>query len=296
MIGYVRAFKPELLVGEYELYKGVYCSLCRSLMRNYSPLAQIFLNYDYTLAALVLLAVRGDKCVFERGRCPYNPLKKCLSCSSREVFDLCSHAVIITVYNKLRDNIRDKGFFSRLLALILMPAVYLMYRKARRKAPEVDRIVCEAMKKQNEAETRACALDEAAHPSAEALGKILSLGAVDEQHKLLYTLGYMIGRFVYILDAADDLPDDIKRGNFNPFTERASELKSDEGRAKFAQSVMQMLNFTQSEAVKALGELDIKRFDGILENIIYDGLTASAKAALAKYTGEEMKQTKLEIS
>lgn len=295
MIGYVKAFKPELLVGEYELYRGVYCSLCRSLGRNYSPIAQLFLSYDYALAALVRLAVCGDKCVFERGRCPYNPLKKCLRCLNRETLDLCSHAIIITVYNKALDNLHDKGFSSRLLAALIMPVVYPMYRKARRRAPEVDGFVREAMLMQSEAEKKGAVLDEAAHPSAQALGKILSLGSDGGERELLNTLGYMIGRYVYILDAADDLPGDVKRGNFNPFAARAGELESESGRAGFAKSVMQMLNLTQSEAVKALGELDIKRFDGILENIIYDGLTACARETLSKYTGENKKQTQIEV-
>lgn len=295
MLGYVRAFKPDLRMSEYELYKGVYCSLCRSLGKHYSPLAQLFLSYDFALAALVRLAVADEKCIFVKGRCPYNPAKSCLRCQSGEVFELCAHAVIITVYYKVIDNLHDRGFRSRVGAALLLPAVSLMHRKARHRAPEVEAIVARAMKQQAQAEKAARSLDEAAHPSARALGEMFALGAHGDEREALYSFGYMIGRYVYILDAADDLEDDIKKGNFNPFAVKAQSLSTEEGRRKFAQHITGVLNLTQSEAVNALGALGVKRFSSLLENIVYDGLCGSADRVLAKYTGEDGRQKRLVI-
>lgn len=295
MLGYVRAFKPDLRMSEYELYKGVYCSLCRRLGKNYSPIAQLFLSYDFALAALVRLAVSDEKCVFVKGHCPYNPAKRCLNCQSTDVFDLCAHAVIITVYYKLIDNLRDRGFWSRIGAGLLLPIVSLMHGKAKRKAPEIDSIVAHAMKLQAQAEKAEKSLDEAAHPSADALGEILACGVQGDEHAMLYSFGYMTGRYVYILDAADDLEDDIKKGNYNPFAAKAHSLSTQEGRSKFSQHVTGVLNLTQSEAVNALGSLKVRRFASLLENIVYDGLCGSADRVLAKYTGEDKKQKQFVI-
>ena len=41
MTGYIKAFKPELKIKDYELYKGVYCSECRVLGRLYTPIARM---------------------------------------------------------------------------------------------------------------------------------------------------------------------------------------------------------------------------------------------------------------
>ncbi len=287
MLGYVKAFKPEMKVKDYELYRGIYCSLCRALGRNYSPIAQLFLSYDFAFAAVLRLASADAGCSFIKKSCPYNPAKKCMICQSRETLDFCSHAIIITVFYKILDNMHDGGFKSKLIAFLLYPIIFLMHKKAMRLAPEIDKIIGESMKTQSETEKKkdAC-IDEAAHPSADALGKIFSLDFDGERKNSLYTLGYMVGRFVYILDAADDLADDLKNGSFNPFSSEYSAINDENIKKEFAHRVKGMLNLTQSNALDALDALEKKRFEDILENIVLDGLDFSAERVLKKYSPE----------
>lgn len=287
MLGYVKAFKPEMKVKDYELYRGIYCSLCRALGRNYSPIAQLFLSYDFAFAAVLRLAAVENGCSFVKKSCPYNPAKKCMICQSRETLDFCSHAIIITVYYKILDNMHDRGVKSKLIAYLLYPVIWLMHKKAARFAPEIDTIIGESMKIQSDTEKKkdAC-IDEAAHPSADALGKIFSLGFDGERKNSLYTLGYMVGRYVYILDAADDLEDDLKNGSFNPFKAEYNEIKNENMRKAFNQRVTGMLNLTQSNALDALDSFEKKRFEDILENIVLEGLTFSAEKVLKKYLSD----------
>ncbi len=290
MLGYVKAFKPEMKIKDYELYKGVYCSLCRALGRLYSPLAQLFLSYDFAFAAVLRLAAIENGCDFSPKRCPYNPAKKCMICLKKDEIDFCAHAVIVTVFYKVRDNLHDGGIKSKLLAMLIYPVIYFMHKKAKRLSPEADGIVERSMKAQLETEKKTgVGIDEAAHPSAEALGRIFSLGFDGERKNALYSLGYMIGRFVYILDAADDIEDDIKNGSFNPLGNEYSDMKNEETRRAFAGRVREMLNLTQSSAIDALDELEKKRFGDILENIVFDGLTHSADKALEKYGNSQKK-------
>lgn len=273
---------------DYELYRGIYCSLCRALGRNYSPIAQLFLSYDFTLACILRLAAAESGCSFSQKRCPYNPSKKCMICGSREVFDLCSHAVIITVYYKILDNLHDKGFLSKLAAALIFPAVALMHKKAEKLAPEIETSVADAMKKQAEIESKTDpSLDEAAHPSAEALAKVFSLGFEGQKEQALRSIGYMTGRFVYILDAADDLEDDVKKGGFNPFA--SEDISSENGRKAFADKVRGMLNLTQSEALESFDTLELQRFYDMTENILLEGLSDCAERVLSKYGKKEKK-------
>ena len=148
---------------------------------------------------------------------------------------------------------------------------------------EIDKIIGDSMKKQAETEKKTeVGIDESAHASADALGKIAAFGFDGKTKESLYSLGYMVGRYVYILDAADDLEDDIKRKNFNPFKGRFEQAESE----AFAQNVRGMLNLTQSGALDAFDSLEVKRFGDILENIILDGLTFSAEKVLKKYLPE----------
>ncbi len=286
MLGYVKAFKPEMKIKDYELYRGIYCSLCRALGRLYSPVAQLFLSYDFAFAAVLRLAAGESSCNFTQKRCPYNPAKKCMICGSQKELDFCAHAVIITVYYKIKDNLHDGGFKNKLLAALIYPFAKLMYKKAARLAPDIDKIIGESMAMQAEIEKKNTCLDEAAHPSADALGKIMALGFDGERSKSLYRLGYMTGRLVYIIDAADDLEDDIKNGSFNSFKAEYSDIKNETVRKAFAERVREIFNLTQSSALDALDSVEKKRFEDILENIVLDGLTLSAEKVLCKYTGE----------
>ena len=290
MLGYVRAYKPDMKMKDYELYKGIYCSLCRALGRNYSPLAQLFLSYDFALACVLRLAAAEKGCAFSKKRCPYNPSKKCMICGSKDVFDFCAHAVIITVYYKVLDNLHDKGFFSKLAAALVFPAVALMHKKAARLAPEAEKAVADAMKLQAETEAeKSPSIDEAAHPSAQALATVFSLGFEGETKEALSKIGYMTGRFVYILDAADDLEDDLKKGAFNPFC--GEDISGAESRKNFAEKVRGMLNLTQSNALESLDMLEVKRFYDIMDNILLEGLSNCAEKVLSKY-GEKAEKSK----
>lgn len=292
MLGYVKAFKPEMKVKDCELYRGIYCSLCRALGRNYSPIAQLLLSYDFAFAAVLRLAASEKGCSFSQKRCPYNPAKKCMICSRRDELDFCAHALIITVYYKVLDNLHDSGFGSKLLAALIYPMIKLMHKKAARLAPEVDKIIGESMKLQAETEKKSgVGIDEAAHASADALGKVTALGFEGKTADSLYSLGYMVGRYVYILDAADDLEDDISSGNFNPFKDEYSEIKDEKIRKIFVERVKGMLNLTQSSALEALDSFEKKRLGEVLENIVFDGLTFSAERALGKYLPETKEKT-----
>lgn len=291
LLGYIKAFKPEMKIKDYELYRGVYCSVCRVLGREYTPLAQLFLSYDFAFAALLRLSVADGGCHFTQRRCPYNPSKKCMICGGRDEIEFCAHALIITVYYKLIDDLHDRGLFQRLAAALLFPAVALMHKKAKKLAPEAEKTVSTAMKNQSSAEKDpGCGVDKAADPTATALGELFSLGFTGEKADLLRRLGYMTGRFIYILDAADDLEDDIKKGCFNPFIKENPDIKTEPGRRELAERIVGMLNLTQGQAVEALSRIKPDRFGDILENIVYDGFDLAAEKVTKKYLPQEPKK------
>ena len=57
MTGYIKAFKPELKIKDYELYRGVYCSECRVLGRLYTTIERMLLSYAFTFLPTVRLAL-----------------------------------------------------------------------------------------------------------------------------------------------------------------------------------------------------------------------------------------------
>ena len=268
MFGYIRACKPELKIKEYETYKAVYCSLCKKLGKNYGLLSRLTLSYDFTFLALLNAALSDENLCFEQKRCAFNPLKKCNYCKKEKdaFLDFPAAAAMIMLYYKICDNIADEGFFKALLFRTIKPIFKGARNKAMKQYPELEAVIFDYINKQNTAEkAEESTLDDLCNPTAEVLSKILAfLSQNDTEQKVLSRLGYCLGRYIYILDAACDLEEDIRKNRFNVL----KQIKRDEVQKK----VKEQLYFCINESALAFELLDIKKFKTILGNIIYLGL------------------------
>lgn len=278
MFGYVRIAKPELKVKEYETYKAVYCSLCRELGRTYGLWSRFTLSYDFTFLALINMSLSAGCDPIERKRCVFNPFKKCNYCKSNEKLKMPAAAAMIMSYYKLTDNIKDEKGIKKLGFICLKPLFAHARKKASKSYPAIEQIVHEYIEKQDALEKQNCSsLDMAADPTAYALGKILTeCGNNEVQKRILDRIGYCIGRYIYILDAACDLEDDIKSGSYNFLK---SEFSGD--RKEFMKKrILPQLYVCSNEAGKAFELLDVKKYKSILGNIIYLGLEDTFKKEL----------------
>ena len=272
MFGYVKVEKGELRVREWETYRGLYCSLCRALSRRYGLPARAILSYDVTFLLAVRLAQDGVVPSFRPGRCPFNPAKRCSYCQNGdEAFDFACAAAVVLFYYKLRDDIADSGFLKRLPLYLLLSVAALWRKKAKRLFPAVDAVAAEAMAAQRDAEQAGCdSADRAAHASADALGKLFRLGAKDRA-EACYRFGYCVGRWVYLIDAADDLKKDFRRHNYNVFLRRFALNRPSLTQEQRA-DVTAMLEMTQANAMEALEQTGLTVLYPILENIVLLGM------------------------
>ena len=268
MFGYVKIYKPELKVKDYEAYQGVYCSLCKRIGKDYGQLARLTLNYDFTLLALARLGYAEECCGFKNSRCSFNPTKKCQQCiNGDKELSFAAAAAMVMVYYKLCDDINDSSFFKGLVKRLLRPFFALKRKKAKKLFPEVDEIIGKAMSEQSKVEQRSDAgIDASAHPSAVAMGKLLAYGFDSEKAAKLERIGYLVGRWVYLTDAYDDMPDDRKTLSYNVFNNIG---KSEKETEEYAEGV---LNVTAAELARELEGMKPARFGEILENIVYDGM------------------------
>ncbi len=266
MFGYLQIQKSELLVREFDAYKAVYCGLCKQIGKEYSFLTRFGLSYDCTFYAMLIMSVKRSCTGFSDGRCTCNPLKKCkfADCSS-DSYSKASAFWIISAYYKLKDDLKDDGFFKRFLLRMVIPFFSHWHKKAARKFPKIDRYASEMMEMQADAENDSdCSVDKAAHPTAYLLANIFSLEAQNDTDKrVFYEFGYHIGRWVYLIDAADDIQKDMENNNFNPF------LKS--GDKPDVNYITAVLNQSLARAYEAYNLIDIKDFKGILDNMILLG-------------------------
>lgn len=106
MFGYIRPVESELLVKEYEFYRAVYCSLCKTGGRRVSRFSRFFLNYDFVFLALVRLALTREQVGTEKAFCPYR-LKKKTVLAENDAVTYTTAAFGLLSYYKLCDDIAD---------------------------------------------------------------------------------------------------------------------------------------------------------------------------------------------
>lgn len=281
MFGYIRPYKPELKIKDFEVYKAVYCGVCHSMRQRYGLLSRMLINYDITFLTLLRQAVGGGCAGFCKKRCVVNLFKK-RSCANLtpEAARMADFNIQLCYY-KLRDDFDDSGFFLKIPLLFLKAAFSRMYRKAERNSPQTAEILAEyASAQKNVEKNRSASVDEAAHPTGEMMASVLALGAAGEaQERVLRRLGYFLGRWVYIMDAADDIEKDIKSGGYNPFALALA------GRADLVEKAREnagaLLNSCVYEIAACYELLEKKQFGEILSNIVYQGFASVQKNVLA---------------
>ncbi len=278
MFGYVYINKPELKIKDYEAYRGVYCSLCKALGKNYSVFARFILNYDCTFLSLLLMARSNECCGFKSGRCPFNPAKKCnYTINADEALNKGAALSVITSYYKLLDSIADGGFFKKIGCTLVRPFFSSWHKKAKNNFPQYEDIVKEIYLAQLKCEkSENPCLDMAAEPTAKMLESVMKIEALNAtEEKVFSQFGYHLGRWIYLMDAAADLEEDSKSGNFNPFLLKfGTQNRFDR---KEADSIISQSYYLLTKAYELI---DKKRFNDILDNIIYSGLALKQRTII----------------
>ena len=279
MFGYVTAYKPELRIKDYEAYKGVYCTLCKEMGKEYGLLSRFLLSYDGAFYVLYKMGIRNEKTKAEQSRCTFNPCKKCLKITSdSDIYKTASAITVILAYFKLKDNLNDSQIFKKLFLYLLLPYFSILINKAIKKQPQVYKTIEKGMQEQFEFEKETeISLDKAADPTAKMLAWLFSFDEDKELAEKSRQFGYQLGRVVYFLDAFDDYKDDMKSGLFNPF--KASQNIEEDAKISIRLSVGELTTVMQN--------VTFNKFSPIIDNIIYDGLNYQLERIIQKFRGEK---------
>ena len=271
MFGYVRPVRDELKCKDFNLYRSTYCGLCRTLRRRYGLLAPMILNFDFTFLALLLAPpeARFTPC---RGRCHANPLRRLPMCPESQALDTAADESVILTYWKLRDSVRDDGFWgglpARLLSWLLLPA----FRKAAGRRPGFEETVVRCLTELAGLEKEGCSsIDRAADAFARLLRAAAPPAGDPARDRPVELLLYHLGRWIYLIDARDDLEEDRKKGRYNPLILRFGPQGDDQA---LAVTLEHSLNMARS----AFCILELGCRTAAVENILYLGLPMVQRA------------------
>lgn len=275
MFGYIRPVESELLVKEYEFYRAVYCSLCKTGGRRVSRFSRFFLNYDFVFLALVRLALTREQVGTEKAFCPYR-LKKKTVLAENDAVTYTTAAFGLLSYYKLCDDIADLRGLRRWKKRLLRPLFSRMRKKAAALYPALDAQVVAAMDDFAAAEAGAGASVDRAADGFAALTRILAAcGLEGEAKEVAEVCGYHLGRYIYIIDAFDDCREDGRRGEYNCLNSRYGSAEATEAHAEEVLLTLKdsMAAFTRAYALA----------DGCaLDNLIYNVATLGSEAAFRK--------------
>lgn len=278
MFGYIRPAKERLNAHDEELFQAVYCGLCHELGRKYGFSARFVLNFDFTFLAILLSETEAPACT--SCRCIAHPCKaRCVMAHTASLEVAADHSIVLAWW-QLRDHIKDHGLLKslpyRLAALFLRSA----YRKASRCVPEFDASVQRHLSDLAARERAHCAsLDQAAEPFAALMADIAAV-APDELHRrVMAEIFYHLGRWIYLVDAADDLKKDFEAGCYNPLRYRYG-LTDGTLDEKTQQEVALSLDLSVHRMASAYALLERGVWSNILDSIFYESLYGIGNAVL----------------
>lgn len=276
MFGYVTVNKDELKIKEWNFYHANYCGLCHSLKEVAGAKARLTVSYDMTFLTMLLDDLYD--CEKEEGacRCIVHPVKKHGYVKS-EASLYAAKMNLLLCYDNLLDDWRDERNAGAAMAAATLRRTRMQIAK---EYPRQTRAVEQYIEKIHACEEkRETNPDVAAGLTGEMLAELFCWKE-DEWQKDLRGLGFYLGKFIYLMDAFEDMEKDQKKGNYNPFLLTRGQIRN-EGQAE------QYLNMMAAGAAEYFERLPLVENLEILRNILYAGIWSKYEKIKAKRKKEE---------
>lgn len=277
MYGYVRVEKNALSCDGSRDYYACYCGLCKTAGKRHGQFSRFLVSYDIAFLDIFMRGLCGIRAEIKEEKCIANIRKKRGIAAKTPLTELVSDISVLLGYYKLTDDIIDGGSLKRRL---MRTGLRRAYKHAKREHRPLEAQIKASYDRLRISENvNDSNLDSVSHHFAEMLSSVavymLSVQNVkictDDEMSLTRELFYNLGKWVYIMDAADDLEKDTESGNYNP-------LKVPENKSAAAF----VLGCSAARIAECYEKLGVSANREILENIIYRGLLARTEKILKK--------------
>ena len=280
MFGYIKTARAELRVREYEYYRASYCGLCRAMGKCTGQCSRLTLSYDFAFLANVRMALTNTVPTFKRRRCIVHPIRRRVMMERNEQLDFAADASAILAYEKCRDDVADehgwRNFKARLRCFFLKNS----YRRAAKRHSALADAVRAHLTRLSEKEREGRpSVDEVAVIFGDLLADIVAEGLPESEARIARSIGWQTGRFIYIVDAIDDLAEDERKGRFNPFLLLYGGMP-DEAQKKGVQDALIACLADLETAFDLINDNDAPDRSGVLKNILYLGMPDTVRRVL----------------
>lgn len=261
MFGYIIVNKQEMKFRDFELYQSYYCGFCRKLKEKYGIRGQLTLSYDMTFLILLLSGLYEARETAGSCKCVAHPFDRHSTRSNQFTEYAADMNVILTYYHCMDDWEDEKKLLKRGYAGVLKSAFQKAESLYPEKAKRIERELVQLKKYERDRERN---LDMPAGCFGNIMAEIFAYRN-DEWQEELQKMGFYLGKFIYLMDAYEDIEKDEKNGCYNPFAFSYKE----EG---FEEEVRRILRMMMAECSKSFEKLPILEYTEILRNILYSGV------------------------
>lgn len=275
MFGYVYIDKPNIRMKDFAEYKGYYCGLCKTLGKLYGQSFRFTVNYDIAFLSILAHNYRGVAPEFREERCIAHPIGKKFSVAlNDEVQETVAHINAILGYYKVWDDVLDdKNPAKRAALAALKPALKKAKKVLPRLEKQTEKYYLELNRREKEGASADCLAD--------IFGKLMveiAFAACGKMDENLESLAYHLGRYVYLMDAADDWKKDRKSGAFNPYLIKTGDVTPTA--AEIAERARFDLEACITNIRDAYDKMEITIAEGPLSNMVYLGFTKRMETVL----------------
>ncbi|WP_278456785.1 DUF5685 family protein [Roseburia inulinivorans] len=283
MFGYININQKELSEESKKIYQAYYCGLCQKLKTNCGTKGQMLLSYDLTFLIVLLTGLYELENTETEFTCPLHPMKK-RTAYINEATEYAADMNLILAYQNLLDDWKDEKSYTKKAFVKILDKDYTRIVS---KYPRQVRALEEFMRKTAEAEkNKETNLDLVAGLTGEMLGEIMCWRE-DEWQEEMRTLGFYMGKFIYLMDAYEDYEADQKKNCYNPLV--YMEKENDQ---EFDTFCKLLLTSMMSECAKSFERLPILLHADILRNILYSGVWSRYEYLQLRKKKLEEKKTK----
>lgn len=262
MFGYITINKDELKIKDYNKYQAYYCGVCGDLKTKYGRIGQMSLSYDMTFLAMLLnsLYEEDEACTIQS--CILHPFCKQPVYRSAYTEYAADMTILLSYHNQMDNWLDDKKTSAFLSAKMLKKHYDALVPKYPRQSAGIlaymeELNTCEETGDRNP--------DHASGATGRLLGEIFVFREDDVWAASLRHMGFFLGKFIYLMDAYDDVERDIKSLSYNPLKEWYHE-------PDFENQCKNILTMMMAECSREFEKLPIINNAEILRNILYSGV------------------------
>ncbi len=279
MFGYLDIQKDKINDGQRGLWQTFMCGLCFSTKKVVGNFPRMFITNDINFFNVLFHSILQIDVVVEHKNCFSHPIKKRTVIQTDDLTDKLALANVLLTYWNLHDDVVDGGG-KRLVA-----SIYKKYHKKSKKLlKDLDDVIAQRYEDLRKLEQSRCqSIDQVADSFALLSQDFCKIILGEKSCDYAEILCYNLGKWIYLIDALDDVKKDIKSKSYNPFVACYGV-----GNAKQLSLHIEEITFTMyavlNRIAQSFNDLNLTKYHCILQNVLFDGIRDKTKEILGNIT------------